>query len=166
LLEIVPCAGGGTDIDTKESAAFALVDHQLCHIYLNDPSVAATIASAFSGEEADGVAMVAGRRQLRGLGLDHPRSGDIVLVSRPDSWFASNWWRTAAERPADPGAGSGLGVDLLVKPEHVQGSVGAPPPSADYHGIVLCSHRGVLPAQAGVVKAGQLMPALLAAVCR
>ena len=57
-------------IDLAASAAFALADHQICHIYLNDPSQAATVASAFAGSHADGVATVAPGTCRATLGLD------------------------------------------------------------------------------------------------
>ena len=32
-------------------------------------------------------------------GLDHPRSGDVVLVSEPNSWQAYYWWLDDAKAP-------------------------------------------------------------------
>jgi hypothetical protein len=87
LLEFVPAPGGGLDIDPSASAAFAVADHQLAHIYVNEPSVSATIASAFMGPDEDGVASVTSGPRRSRLGLDHPRCGDIVLVARPDHYF-------------------------------------------------------------------------------
>lgn len=63
LLDRKPSPGGGLDIDTHESAALALVDHQICHIDVNDTSGVTTIASTFTSEE-EGVDTVAGRTPL------------------------------------------------------------------------------------------------------
>lgn len=146
LLALGPADGGGLDIDLQRSAAFALADHQVAHIYLNDPGQAATVASAFAGLHGDGVATVAPGPRRASLGLDHPRSGDVVLVSDPDRWFAPDWWSSADERPRGPAA-SGLaatGASGPVESEHVRGSLGAPAPNASYLGVVVASARDVL----------------------
>jgi len=146
LLALTPSPGGGLDVDLENSAAFALADHQIAHIYLNDPSQAATVASAFAGMHGEGVATVAPLARRAELGLDHPRSGDVVLVADPDRWFAPDWWTTADERPKGKAA-SGLlamGSSGLVGEGQVQGSLGAPPPGASYLGVVVASSPGVL----------------------
>lgn len=164
LLEFQPAAGGGIEVDTRTSAAFALADHQICHVYLNDPGVAASVASAFSDSEQEGIASVLGGAQRRRLGLDHPRAGDLVLVARPEHWFASNWWTRSDERPAHPEAGTGLALDARIRPEHVCGSFGAPPPSPDYHGVIVSSRPGVLPEGPGSVPATDLPRLVLPSV--
>ena len=38
------------------------------------------------------------------IGLDHPRSGEIVALSEPDAWFAYPFWLDdARRRPTTPG---------------------------------------------------------------
>ncbi len=145
LLELVPAAGGGIDIDLEASGAFAVTDHQLCHIYVNDPGAIGTVAAGFSGASSDAIDAVAtGRRRLK-LGLDHARCGDVVLVSCPDCWFAPNWWSRRDERPARLDTGSGLAAAGDFDPHLVQGSLGAPPPAPGYHGVLIASCTGLLP---------------------
>lgn len=142
LLALTAAPGGGFDIDLERSAAFALADHQLCHIYLNDPSQAAAVASAFSGEHADGIAAVAPGDHRARLGLDHPRSGDVVLVSCPDRWFCGDWWTGPAERPREAACLSGLvptRPHVPIDPAHVKGSLGAPSPDPSYLGVLVAS---------------------------
>lgn len=142
LLALKRASGGGLDIDLDQSAAFGLADHQLCHIYLNDPAQAAPVASTFAGPHAEGIAHVASGTQRAALGLDHPRAGDVVLVACPDYWFASDWWKTPQEAPANPAATCGLAQASpagLLNPAHVKGSLGAPPPNSEYHGVVVTS---------------------------
>lgn len=147
LLRLVDLPGGGTDVDVAGSAAFALADHQLCHIYLNDPDSAAPVAAGFSGAHDDGVATVAtGGRRAR-LGLDHPRAGDVILVASPDRWFAPDWWARRTERPISGLVPSGLSLGAEVAPDHIQGSLGAPPPNDDYLGVLVSSRPGLLPDQ-------------------
>jgi predicted AlkP superfamily pyrophosphatase or phosphodiesterase len=147
VLALKPAPGGGLDVDLAASAAFALVDHQICHIYLNDPHQAGTVASAFSGPRADGVENVAPGSHRAALGLDHPRAGDVVLVASPDRWFAPDWWKTPQEAPRRPEATSGLAQATpsgLLDPAQVKGSLGAPPPNAEYHGVIVASDAHLL----------------------
>ena len=144
LLALRPAEGGGTDIDLDGSAAFALADHQICHVYLNDPAQMGPVAAAFAGPEGDGIAQVASLGQRAALGMDHPRSGDILLVAAPDRWFAPDWWARPEEAPRTAsGAASGLAHattgGVLLDPAHVQGSLGAPPPDEEYLGVVVSS---------------------------
>jgi predicted AlkP superfamily pyrophosphatase or phosphodiesterase len=151
-LQLVPHPDGGLDVDLDASAAFAVADHQLCHIYVNDPGVTATVASTFSAAADFGVNLVACGSRRRRLGLDHPRAGDVILVSSPERWFAPDWWQRPSERPARPEAGSGLAIGAELNPAHIGGSLGAPPPNAEYHGIVVSS-------RAELVHEGELLEA-------
>src|SRR5699024_132072 len=126
-----PAADGGLGIDLERSAAFALADHQLCHVYLNDPGQAATVASSFAGPHGDGIATVAPGSRRATLGLDHPRAGDVVLVADPDRWFAPDWWSNPDEAPRSAAGAAGLAritPYVPIDPAHVKGSLGAPPP--------------------------------------
>lgn len=142
LLTLTPVPGGGMDVDLEASAAFAVADHQLCHIILNDPAVAATVAAAFSGEDGEGVATVASGRTRIAMGLGHAHAGDIVLVADPDSWFSPQWWETPEERPAK--IPSNLATSAGTDPSQVCGSLGAPAPNPSYHGVLVASQPGVL----------------------
>ncbi len=147
LLAVRPAEGGGVDCDLDRSAAFALVDHQIAHVYLNDPSQAATVASAFAGEFGDGVATVAPGEKRADLGFGHDRAGDVVLVAEADRWFAPDWWRNPAEAPRRLEGSCGLARSTpqgRIDPAHVRGSLGAPPPSPEYHGVLVSSDPNLL----------------------
>lgn len=147
LLHVSKLASGGIDADLTGSDAFAVADHQICHVYLNDPTQAATVSAAFSGDSGDGVALVApGSRRAR-LGMNHPRAGDVILVSEPDRWFSAEWWRGAPEAPTDRHAGSGLAslrLDIPVDSSLVRGSLGAPSPGSQFFGIMIASDRRII----------------------
>ena len=76
----------GEMLDTFESKAFAVVDHQLAHLYVRDtpPERVKEVVAAI-----DGVDRVVEPREVE---LDHPRAGDLIALARPDSWFAYPYW--------------------------------------------------------------------------
>ncbi len=153
LLKLVDSPGGGVDVDLRSSPAFSVTDHQLCHIYVNDPDEMAAIASAFSGDHADGIALVAPNGRRAKLGLDHPRSGDVVLVAHPDRWFSCSWWEHDRERPDPSRCASGLPpakVGVPVDAEHVLGSMGAPPADVSYLGVVVSSSGATFETDRGI----------------
>jgi len=82
--------------DTSASRAFAMVDHQLAHVYAAPDAVD---AAAEALAELDGVAEVCRGDRLRDLGVAHPNSGELVLLAEPDTWFAYYWWRDDAAAP-------------------------------------------------------------------
>ncbi len=161
LLSLKSGPSGGLDIDLNSSAAFALADHQICHLYLNDPRQIGPVAAAFAGPHGSGVAQVASMGQRAALGMDHPRAGDVILVAEPDRWFAPDWWSSRAEAPGHPPvSASGMALatagGLLLNPEHVQGSLGAPPPGADYLGVLVSSVTLPPAAISGPIRASEV----------
>lgn len=84
-------------LDCGASKVFAIADHQVAHIYVNDPSVLAAAQEVV--ENIDGVARVldaAGRRAER---LDHERSGDLVAFAEEDAWFTYYYWDDDRKAP-------------------------------------------------------------------
>ncbi len=84
----------GETIDTFRSDAFAVVDHQVAHVYLRDPAMAGPVAAALAGCGR----AVAGPARAE-LGLDHPRAGDLVLLAPRDAWFAYDYWTDGDRAP-------------------------------------------------------------------
>ena len=77
-------------LDAGQSAAFAVADHQVAHVYVQDP---ARIAEARAVLEAtEGIAEVLDREALADHGLDHERAGELVAVAAPDRWFTYYYW--------------------------------------------------------------------------
>src|SRR5690606_17027695 len=64
--------------------AFAVADHQLAHVYVRDPADVGAVRRLL--ERTDGVERVLGREELAGVGLDHPRAGELVAVAAPGRW--------------------------------------------------------------------------------
>jgi predicted AlkP superfamily pyrophosphatase or phosphodiesterase len=84
-------------MDCGASKVFAIADHQIAHIYVNDPAVLQDARIAV--EAVDGVALVLGPDEKRAAGLDHERSGDLVAFSDEDAWFSYYYWNDDAKAP-------------------------------------------------------------------
>ncbi len=89
----------GEHLDLAASRAFALVDHQLAHIYINqsDAQIIAQVADLFRNRP--GIAQVLVGPECGRYALDHPRSGDVILISTPHSWQAYYWWLAVDRAP-------------------------------------------------------------------
>jgi predicted AlkP superfamily pyrophosphatase or phosphodiesterase len=74
-------------LDFGASKAFAVADHQIAHIYVNDASITRQIASALP----EGV-QVLDRKQQAELGIDHPRAGDLMAIAPEKAWFTYYYW--------------------------------------------------------------------------
>ena len=83
--------------DIGNSRAFAVADHQVAHIVVNDPSLHEEVRRVTL--ETPGVAEVYGLADQRILGLNHPRSGDLVAVAHEDSWFTYYHWLDDSRAP-------------------------------------------------------------------
>jgi predicted AlkP superfamily pyrophosphatase or phosphodiesterase len=90
--------GDHEDLDFAHSQAWALADHQIAHIYLSDKSLTEKVVELF--KDKPGIDQVLVGEQLKDVGIDHPNSGDIVLVAKPNSWFAYYFWNDDAAAPS------------------------------------------------------------------
>ncbi len=84
-------------LDCGASKVFAIADHQIAHIYVNDSSLLSAVRAAV--EATDGVARVLGEAEQRAAGLDHARSGDLVAFSTEDAWFTYYYWDDDRKAP-------------------------------------------------------------------
>jgi predicted AlkP superfamily pyrophosphatase or phosphodiesterase len=84
-------------LDAGASAAFAVADHQIAHIYVNDPSKRDMVRELLRG--TPGVADMLDRDAQRALGIDHPRSGEFVAIAQADSWFTYYYWLDDSRAP-------------------------------------------------------------------
>ena len=88
---------GREQLDAGASAAFALADHQVAHVYVRDPARVPEVKALLEGLE--GVEHVLDEEGKRAWGLDHPRSGELVAVTRADRWFSYYFWLEDARAP-------------------------------------------------------------------
>ena len=87
----------GDVLDPFGSRAFALVDHQVAHVYCKDEVSRAEARRVLEALPEVGAVLEGDAR--RDAGLDHPNAGDLVLLSEPDAWFTYTYWRGADAEP-------------------------------------------------------------------
>ena len=76
-------------LDAGASRAFAVADHQIAHVYIQDESIRSEVRQVV--EAAEGVAEV--REGCFGQGIGQQRGGDFVAVASPDAWCTYYYWR-------------------------------------------------------------------------
>jgi predicted AlkP superfamily pyrophosphatase or phosphodiesterase len=83
----------GNLIDYERSPAFAMVDHQVAHIYCKDAS---------AKEAARNVLNVSGVENISEptTEIAHRRAGDLIAIARENSWFDYRWWSNEADAPS------------------------------------------------------------------
>lgn len=89
LLEVIS-QFGQEFLDIMASRAFAVADHQIAHVYVQQPRDARKVKSLL--QEIDGVASVWDRSAKRNRHIAHPRAGDYVAIAESDRWFAYDYW--------------------------------------------------------------------------
>lgn len=87
----------GELLDPFASQAFAVADHQVAHVYVRDASAIRRVREVLA--RLDGVERVLEGPSLAAEGLDHPRSGEFVLVAAPGRWFTWYPWLDDAKAP-------------------------------------------------------------------
>jgi predicted AlkP superfamily pyrophosphatase or phosphodiesterase len=77
-------------LDAGASAAFAVADHQIAHVYVNDSRRLNQVRAIV--EALPGVERVLDQQGKAACGLDHPRSGELIAISKADAWFTYYYW--------------------------------------------------------------------------
>jgi predicted AlkP superfamily pyrophosphatase or phosphodiesterase len=77
-------------LDCGASKAFAVADHQITHVYLNDPAIEGKLRAILENEP--GVERVLDRKQQAALGIDHSRAGDLIAIAKENAWFVYYYW--------------------------------------------------------------------------
>jgi predicted AlkP superfamily pyrophosphatase or phosphodiesterase len=84
-------------LDAGASRAFAVADHQVAHVYINDRSLTGEVRALL--ESVDGIEEVMGPGEKAAAGIDHPRAGDLIAVSDSRSWFTYYYWEDDRRAP-------------------------------------------------------------------
>jgi len=83
--------------DFFTSKAFAMVDHQVAHVYAVDDDSAARAREVLS--ELDGLDRIMDVEAQKERGVAHPNSGALVLEAARGRWFAYPWFHDKSEAP-------------------------------------------------------------------
>ncbi|MGX1930141.1 alkaline phosphatase family protein [Flagellimonas sp. 2504JD4-2] len=84
-------------LDAGASEAFAMADHQIAHVYVNDKTKLSQIKQLLETcLEIDLVLDAEGQKQYH---LDHERSGDLVVVAKKEYWFTYYYWLDDKKAP-------------------------------------------------------------------
>ncbi len=164
----------GEHLDLEASRAWALVDHQFSHVFVRDADAGTQQRVVELFRSAEGIAEVLAGEERARYHVDHPRSGEVILISAPHSWQAYYWWLDDQRAP-----GFARTVDIHRKPGYdpvelhvdmpsrsipldatrVRGSHGVPVRSDEQRGVILASRTGVLtrPALADVDVCGVIL---------
>ncbi|MCE5303529.1 MAG: alkaline phosphatase family protein [Planctomycetaceae bacterium] len=89
----------GEQVDLEHSRAFAMVDHQFSHVYLadDDPQLVRRVVDLF--RSCEGIGEVLAGAQRSRYGMEHARSGEVIVISAPHSWQAYYWWLSDDRAP-------------------------------------------------------------------
>jgi predicted AlkP superfamily pyrophosphatase or phosphodiesterase len=86
LLVTAPTEDGEL-IDYQRSKAFAMVDHQIAHLYSKEAA-------------ASDLLRAAGLQRLDRAILNHRRAGDVLLEAPAGAWLDYRWWKQPADAPS------------------------------------------------------------------
>lgn len=84
-------------LDPGASKAFVVADHQIAHVYINDPSVTDQVVSLLKNEA--GIELILNKEEQAKYHINHERSGDLVLVAAENSWFTYYFWLDDTKAP-------------------------------------------------------------------
>ena len=142
-----------------DSPAWALVDHQFSHIFIKNrcQETIQKVQHMFDGQ--NGIEEILVGEERSKYGLNHERSGDVILVSTSNSWQAYYWWLDDAKAPRFART-----VDIHRKPGYdpvelhfdmetksipldaslIKGSHGAPVTDETQQGIIVSNSSSIL----------------------
>jgi predicted AlkP superfamily pyrophosphatase or phosphodiesterase len=82
-------------IDYELSKAFAMVDHQIAHIYIN-PGHEDEVYEVLKNKNIGTILDLKLQKELK---INHPKSGDLILCADSNSWFNYYWWDNIEHAP-------------------------------------------------------------------
>jgi predicted AlkP superfamily pyrophosphatase or phosphodiesterase len=84
-------------LDPGASKAFVVADHQVAHVYINDPSVTEKVRKLL--ETVPGISLILDREAQAEYHINHERAGEFVLMADKKSWFTYYFWLDDAVAP-------------------------------------------------------------------
>ncbi|MCC9167446.1 alkaline phosphatase family protein [Pontibacter harenae] len=88
----------GTELlDTAMSKAFAVADHQVAHVYVQNPANIAKVKKLL--QQVPGIAEVLEGDERNKYHLAHERCGELMAVADQNSWFTYYFWLNDKKAP-------------------------------------------------------------------
>ena len=84
-------------LDAGASKVFAVADHQVAHIYVNDPWLLGPVQRLVAG--LAGVDRVTFKGENPDKNFWHARAGQLVAVAKENAWFTYYYWLDDARAP-------------------------------------------------------------------
>lgn len=84
----------GESLVVPDCEVVAVADHQVAHVYVRKPAMIEQVAAVLRA--VPGVASVVPPEELQ---LDCPRSGELIALAEPDSWFTYYYWNDDCNAP-------------------------------------------------------------------
>jgi len=88
---------GRETLDCGGSRVFAVADHQIAHVYVNDPSLLEEARLLL--DVTPGIDELRVPRETWGPGIATERAGDFIAIAGPDAWFTYYFWDDDALAP-------------------------------------------------------------------
>jgi predicted AlkP superfamily pyrophosphatase or phosphodiesterase len=95
-------------VDYEHSKAFAMVDHQISHVFIKT-GYEQQVQTLF--EKNDNISVVLNKSDQKKLEIDNPKSGELILCSKTNGWFNYHWWSDENYAPSFT-----FNVDIHRKP--------------------------------------------------
>ncbi len=84
-------------LDCGGCQVFAVADHQVAHIYINDLSIRDEVRDFL--ETVEGIEEIRDTQQLWSDGIAAERAGDLIAVAEERAWFTYYYWEDDAVAP-------------------------------------------------------------------
>ena len=79
------------------SKAFAVADHQIAHVYVQDKNNLQDVKDLLN--HTPGIGLVIDAEKKGHFHLNHKRSGELIAVANPHAWFSYPYWLDDAKAP-------------------------------------------------------------------
>ncbi len=82
---------GLEQLDLPNSRALAVSDHQVSHVYINnerDIPIVKNLVASLEGVEK----VLSDENSKQQYSLNHSRSGDLIVLAKPNAWFTYYFW--------------------------------------------------------------------------
>ena len=88
---------GEDHLDPGASSVFAVSDHQIAHIYVQNPALKNRVRDLL--QNTPGVESVLDHTEKMKIGVQHDRSGTLIAVAKNNFWFSYRYWLNDKRAP-------------------------------------------------------------------